>query len=269
MGMRMKKKVKVIIGIIIVVVLVIAIGKISSHRVNTLANWSFQYNDSTDDYSLFFALCDTKEKEIAASGKVAIRIENENGQVVYEDKKTFDKLDFGTYKSKAEGKHLLANVCIGRNEIAEGSSENGTVYFTISGDGFAFDEVQYETYNLPTKEITIDIQGLPQEICQKDWDGSISSKLMITEVTYRVESGIAPSAIFTIFGEKTYGNRTSMEYDMMGYQLRDSDGYVVDSGEVIIDKTLGKGDKFQDDSLMIFDLVPGEEYVLTFQDSAW
>ena len=39
--MRMKKKVKVIIGIIIVVVLVIAIGKISSHRVNTLANWSF------------------------------------------------------------------------------------------------------------------------------------------------------------------------------------------------------------------------------------
>lgn len=46
---------------------------------------------------------------------------------------------------------------------------------------------------------------------------------------------------------------------------RDSDGYVVDSGEVIIDKTLGKGDKFQDDSLMIFDLVPGEEYVLTFQ----
>ena len=56
---------------------------------------------------------------------------------------------------------------------------------------------------------------------------------------------------------------------MVGYQLRDSDGYVVDSGEVIIDKTLGKGDKFQDDSLMIFDLVPGEEYVLTFQDSEW
>ena len=75
--------------------------------------------------------------------------------------------------------------------------------------------------------------------------------------------------VLFLFGEKTYGNRTSMEYDMMGYQLRDSDGYVVDSGEVIIDKTLGTGDKFTDDSLTIYDLIPGEEYVLTFQDSAW
>ena len=267
--MRMKKEVKVIIGIIIVVVLVIAIGKISSHRVNTLANWSFQYNDSTDDYSLFFALCDTKEKEIAASGKVAIRIENENGQVVYEDKKTFDKLDFGTYKSKAEGKHVLANVCIGRNEIAEGSSENGTVQFTISGDGFAFDEVQYETYNLPTKEITIDIQGLPQEICQKDWDGSVKAKLMITDVTYSTSSDMMAGITFSISGEKTFGSRTSLGYDMIDYQLCDGNGYVVDSGQIFIDKALGTGDKFTDDSLTIYDLIPGEEYVLTFQDSAW
>ena len=140
--MRMKKKVKVIIGIIIVVVLVIAIGKISSHRVNTLANWSFQYNDSTDDYSLFFALCDTKEREVAASGKVSIQIENENGQVVYEGKKAFDKSDFGTYDSKAAGEHFLADVRIGTDEMTEGSSENGTVYFMISGSDYVFDEVR-------------------------------------------------------------------------------------------------------------------------------
>ena len=143
----MKKKTKVIIGIVIVLVLVIIIGKISSHRVNTLANWSFQYNDSTDDYSLFFALCDTKEREVAASGKVSIRIENENGQVVYEGKKAFDKSDFGTYDSKAAGEHFLADVRIGTDEMAEGSSENGTVYFTVSGSDYVFDEVRCEAYN--------------------------------------------------------------------------------------------------------------------------
>lgn len=200
--MRMKKKVKVIIGIIIVVVLVIVIGKISSHRVNTLANWSFQYNDSTDDYSLFFALCDTKEREVAASGKVSIRIENENGQVVYEGKKAFDKSDFGTYESKAAGEHFLADVRIGKDEMAEGSSEKGTVYFTVSGSDYVFDEVHCEAYNLPTKEITIDVQGLPQEICQKDWDGSVKAKLMITDVTYSVSSDMMAGITFSISGER-------------------------------------------------------------------
>ena len=267
--MRMKKKVKAIIGIIIVLVLVIVIGRIFSHRVNTLTNWSFQYNDSTDDYSLFFALCDTKEKEVASPGEVSIRIENENGQVVYEGKKTFDKSDFGTYESKVAGEHYLADVRIGTDEITEGSSENGTVYFTISGDDFAFDEVHCEVYDLPTEEIRIDVQGLPQEICQKDWDGSVRTKIVLTDVTYSIESGTMPSATFTISGEKIYGSRTSIGYEMVGYQLCDSNGYVVDSGQIFIDKALGAGDKFSDDSLMIYDLVPGETYVLTFQDSAW
>ncbi len=267
--MRMRKKVKVIIGIIIVLVLVIIIGKIFSHRVNTLTNWSFQNNDSTDDYSLFFALCDTKEKEVAASGKVSIRIENENGQVVYEGKKAFDKSDFGTYESKAAGEHFLADVRIGKDEMAEGSSENGMVYFTISGDNFAFDEVHCEAYDLPTEEIRIDVQGLPQEICQKDWDGSLKSKIMLTDVTYSITSGTMPSAAFTISGEKTYGRSASIGYDMIGYQLCDSNGYVVDSGQIFIDKTLGSGDKFSDDSLTIYDLIPGETYVLTFQDGVW
>ena len=267
--MRMKKKVKVIIGIIIVVVLVIAIGKISSHRVNTLTNWSFQYNDSTDDYSLFFALCDTKEREVAASGKVSIRIENENGQVVYEGKKAFDKSDFGTYDSKAAGEHFLADVRIGTDEMAEGSSENGTVYFTVSGSDYVFDEVRCEAYNLPTKEITIDVQELPQEICQKDWDGSVKEKLMITDVTYSTSSDMMAGITFSISGEKTFGSRTSLGYDMIDYQLCDGNGYVVDSGQIFIDKALGTGDKFTDDSLTIYDLIPGETYVLTFQDGAW
>ena len=56
---------------------------------------------------------------------------------------------------------------------------------------------------------------------------------------------------------------------MIDYQLCDGNGYVVDSGQIFIDKALGTGDKFTDDSLTIYDLIPGETYVLTFQDGAW
>ena len=56
---------------------------------------------------------------------------------------------------------------------------------------------------------------------------------------------------------------------MIDYQLCDGNGYVVDSGQILIDKALGTGDKFTDDSLTIYDLIPGETYVLTFQDGEW
>ncbi len=59
----------------------------------------------------------------------------------------------------------------------------------------------------------------------------------------------------------------SLGYDMIDYQLCDGNGYVVDSGQIFIDKALGTGDKFTDDSLTIYDLIPGETYVLTF--SRW
>ena len=62
------------------------------------------------------------------------------------------------HESKAAGEHFLADVRIGKDEMAEGSSEKGTVYFTVSGSDYVFDEVHCEAYNLPTKEITIDVR---------------------------------------------------------------------------------------------------------------
>ena len=38
----------------------------SASRVETLKSWSFQYNEGTSDYSLFFGLADKNDKSLSA-----------------------------------------------------------------------------------------------------------------------------------------------------------------------------------------------------------
>ena len=49
----------------------------SASRVETLKSWSFQYNEGTSDYSLFFGLADKNDKSLSADVDVDIRIVNE------------------------------------------------------------------------------------------------------------------------------------------------------------------------------------------------
>ena len=49
----------------------------SASRVETLKSWSFQYNEGTSDYSLFFGLADKNDKPLSAGVDVDIRIVND------------------------------------------------------------------------------------------------------------------------------------------------------------------------------------------------
>ena len=46
----------------------------SASRVETLKNWSFQYNEGTSDYSLFFGLAEKNDKPLSADVDVDIRM---------------------------------------------------------------------------------------------------------------------------------------------------------------------------------------------------
>lgn len=63
--------------------------------VETLKGWSFQFNEGTDDFSLFFGLLDEDDNSIFAEVDVDIRIVNENDEEVYRETKTVFKDDFG------------------------------------------------------------------------------------------------------------------------------------------------------------------------------
>lgn len=201
-------------------------------RVETMNGWSFQYNEGTDDYSLFFGLCDSNENYLATDAEVDIRIVNDNDEVVYEDTKEITKKDFGTYTNQIAGERYLADVRIDSKDIKEGTSSNGTVYFVVDSDYFSFDEANCKALGcLPTAAVEVDIVDLPIELSQKDPWGSVESKVKINDVEYKYDDEYGyPSLTFTISGEKTYSKRSSMSYDIISYKLYDDEGYLVDSG---------------------------------------
>ena len=73
----------------------------SASRVETLKSWSFQYNEGTSDYSLFFGLANKNDKSLSADVDVDIRIVNDANEEVYAGTKSVSTDDFGYYTSQA------------------------------------------------------------------------------------------------------------------------------------------------------------------------
>lgn len=251
--------------VILSLLLLCGCSVLTDKNIETLNDWSFQYNKGTDDYSLFFAFRNKNGINVSSDEIVDIRIINSQNEELFNGRKNLTEADFGYYSNQTRGNAYLAEIRIPKNEIASGKSESGTVYFTVYKNGtFAFDECSCEIlFDLPVKAIQITAEQLPKEVKQKDYYGSTESVIKITEVTYKEEKIITPWIKVIISGEKTYGNKNS--YDIFGYKLYDSEGYMVNSGRVHL-RSLVKGDKFSDDSITFYDLTPGETYTLKFYD---
>lgn len=237
-------------------------------RIATMKGWSFQYNQGTDDYSLFFGLLDDEEEAVSASVDVDIRIINENGEEVFTATKSATDDDFAYYESTAAGTQYLANIRIPAAEIKEGTSSSGTVYFTVyKGKTALFDEVNCAAlYCLPISDVALTVDNLPVEINVKGYNGNTESIIKITEVSYTFEKEYTPQLKITLTGQKTYGNNSG--YDIIAYKLYDSEEYLIDTGMVYL-RSLDNGDKFKDDSIVIYDIVPGETYYLKLIEYSW
>ncbi|MDE7254039.1 MAG: hypothetical protein K2O32_14015 [Acetatifactor sp.] len=137
--------------------------------IETLKGWSFQFNDGTNDFSLFFGLLDISGDSVSA--EVDIQIVNENNEEVYRGTKAVSKSDFGYYTSQITGEQYLANVRIPASDISPGTSSNGKVYLTVyKTDIVRFDEVNCEAlYYLPVKDVQLTCDSLPLELKVKDY----------------------------------------------------------------------------------------------------
>lgn len=92
------------------------------NNVETLESWSFQFNEETNDYSLFFGLLNKNDEEISAEIDVDIRIVNEEDEEVYKGTKSVLKKDFGYYTSQATGEQYLAELKIPAADIIPGET---------------------------------------------------------------------------------------------------------------------------------------------------
>lgn len=265
---------KIVLPFIIVLVLslsgcsLLPVNIDTNADIETLKGWSFQSNTGTNDYSLFFGLLNSNGKYISADIDVDIRIVNDAGEEVYNATKSVSKKDFDNYESQVAEKQYLANIRIPSSEIKSGKSNNGTVYLTVYKDDIVrFDEVNCTAlYCLPVADVQLSANNLPVEISVKGYDGSTESILRITDVSYLYEKEYTPQLKITFSGQKIYGNNSG--YDIISYKLYDSSNYLIDSGNVYL-STLSKGDKFKDDSIVIYDITPGENYTVQFFEYSW
>ena len=241
----------------------------SASRVETLKSWSFQYNEGTSDYSIFFGLADKNDKPVAADVDVDIRIVNDENEEVYSGTKSVSSDDFGNYTSQAAGDQYLANVRIPAAEITAGKSANGKVYFTVYKENkVQFDEVNCDAlYCLPIEDVQVTFDEFPLDLKVKDFMGGTASVIQIQGAEYKFDKDYSPRLNITITGEKKSGSGNS-GYDMVSYKLFDSAGYMIDSGNVYL-SSLSAGDKFKDDSVVIYDVIPGESYVFQLSEYSW
>lgn len=65
-----------------------------TNAIDSLKGWSFQYNESTNDYSLFFGFTDSSGKFVSSKANVDIRIVNENKEQVFSATKSVTEKDF-------------------------------------------------------------------------------------------------------------------------------------------------------------------------------
>lgn len=256
-----------LIGGLLIVLLLSGCG--SASRVETLNSWSFQYNEGTDDYSIFFGLADKNDKPLSADIDVDIRIVNNENEEVYTGTKSISVDDFGYYTSPASGEQYLANVRIPSTEITAGKSASGKVYFTVyKEDVIQFEEVNCDAlYCLPIKDVQVTFDEFPLELKVKDFMGGTASVIQIQGAEYQFDKQYSPQLTITVTGEKKSGNSNS-GYDMISYKMYDSAGYMVDSGQIYL-SSLSTGDKFKNDSVVIYDIVPGESYVFQLSEYSW
>ena len=251
---------------LVIALLLSGCGSSASH-VETLKSWSFQYNEGSSDYSLFFGLADKNDKPLSADVDVDIRIVNDADEEVYNGTKSVSSDNFNYYTSQAAGEQYLAHVRIPAAEIRAGKSANGKVYFTVyKENSVKFDEVNCAAlYCLPIEDVQVTFDSFPIDLRVKDFMGGTASVIQIQGAEFKLDKDYIPRLTITIIGEKKSGGSNS-GYDMISYKLYDSAGYLVDSGNIYL-SSLSAGDKFKDDSVVIYDITPGESY--TFQLSEY
>lgn len=124
--------------------------------VTWLSDYRFLYYEDFSKFVLLFELSDENEKTVSASGTVEIKIVNDDKATVYNKKRTFSKSNFENWTYDDTVEMYLAAIYIEPNDITAGSTEFGTVYFTVYGDDYNFEECSISVFDLPTKTTSND-----------------------------------------------------------------------------------------------------------------
>lgn len=117
---------------------------------------------------------------------------------------------------------------------------------------------------MPIEESQLICGSYPIEVTIKDYSGNTESVIQIENIDYKFDYDYSTKLSLTIFGIKTYSG-ISYGADMFNCKLYDEEGYLVDTAYVSL-LSLNEGDKFKNDSVIFYNVTPGETYTISFED---
>ena len=71
--------------------------QIEDNTIQYISNRRVQYNESTEEYIVFFGLEDEQREYTHSSGTAEITIQDDNGEVIYQKDIPFDESDFTSW----------------------------------------------------------------------------------------------------------------------------------------------------------------------------
>ncbi len=246
-----------------------------SVTVEYISNRSIQYEETTKEFIFLFSLLDANELELRVNATVEMRIENNNGEIVYSSTQYVTPDNYGTWSNNFGKSWIAASIYIPTSQIKEGLSDSGIFYYRVYTDTANFDEFSLSIYgDLPKRDLTkdcfLELPSLPVVITDNSLGNYMDIK--VTEMTYYFEESYDGNVelVITITGQRVdkltgsmFDDNTSYHCNI-GYKLVDSDGYTVKSGEFWTPQ-LAPEEKFKNVSETFYGLEPGE-YTLVLID---
>lgn len=235
------------------------------NAVQYISDRSFFFYDDAEAYVLSFSMLDAEEVRIKAPVVVDIRIVNDDNTTVYEDTRYVTMADYGTWTHAFYGERLLGAIYIEPDEIAEGTTDSGSVFFSVYQPGYwSFDESKVSAYELPKVDITkvcsLTFPELPKILSYSSSSGEIYSKVNITGLTYEFEENYDGNVTLNLFftGQKTYDYKgeSNSSTCKISWKLYDAEGFVVESGTAYT-TALETNEKFKNCEESIYGLEPG------------
>ena len=231
-----KNKLSILIGLLVASVLLTVIGNAllknefkpldnesssKKESVEWISERDFFYYEDENVYVLVFELSNEREQPIKCRGTVELKIVNSDNIILYETKYNFQKSDFETWTYEDGTEKVLATIYITPRDIDNGFSSKGTIYFTVYGEDFYFEESTLSIFDLPIKlGYSVAIRTITLETME-----------MATKILNLWESGDATEAsmiaLMDEYGSSQGGGK--LHYAEPGYYVEEVDSWCFDS----------------------------------------
>ena len=238
-----------------------------------ISNRNVQYDEAIGKNQVLWSISKgtTEGDYIAIETTVHIRVVNNSGDTVLDKDYAVTSDEYHTGTNTFDHTPILYGwLNIDEEDYIKGNTDEGTLYLSATLDnGASFSEAAYSITHLPLKSLNIKLPDLPLTINNYYYEETPQRIIQIinADIEYVSNDDASITAELIVKATMTYNAEGEGHSDStsIGYKLKDSEGTVVDSGEMFIDPMcVGETVK---DSMSFYELDLNESYTLEFIDT--